>query len=308
VSAWQTQAKRFLPALVSAGALYAVLHHVDLRALGAAMSWKVATLLLPAMLLYGASTLAIEALCLTLLVRPRHPEFSFFTAARLKCASYLLLTLHYALGVGALSVLVRRRTGLPIGEAAGITVLVFAADVLVVFALASGGIALLGLDAPAGPVLAALGAALVAGVAVLRARGSLGPLERLRALSFFSALRRAALGQLLRLLGLRALFSCCFVGVYGAAFASFDLAPELPLLVAGILVVAMVSGLPIAVGGLGTSQAAFLYVFRGVAEPERLLAVSLVASAAMITLRVGMGLLFAREYAQEALAHAGEAS
>jgi hypothetical protein len=308
VSAWQAQAKRVLPVLVSVGALYAVLRQVDLGALAAALSWKVATLLLPAMLLYGAVTLAIEALCLALLVRPRKPDFSLWTAARLKCASYLLLTLHYALGVGALSVLVRRRTGLPLAEAAGITVLVFAADVLVVVALAGGGIALLGLDETAEIVLALLGVMLVAGVALLRSPRSLGPFERLRALSFFSALRRAELRQLLQLVGLRALFSCCFVGVYGAAFASFDLAPALPLLTAGILVVAMVSGLPIAVGGLGTSQAAFLYVFRDVADPERLLAVSLIASAAMIALRVGMGLLFAREYAREALASIGEES
>jgi uncharacterized membrane protein YbhN (UPF0104 family) len=307
VNPWRQRAQRWLPALVSAGALYAVLRLVDLRALADAMSWKIATLLLPAMLLYGAATLALEALCLVLLVRPRCADFGFWTGARLKSASYLLLTLHYALGVGALSVLLRRRTGLPLGEAAGITVLILAADVLIVFAFASAGVAFLGLDVPAGWILAGLGTAFVGGLALLRARGSLGPIERLRRLSFFAALRRAELKQLFQLLLLRGLFSSCFVAVYGAAFLSFELQPELARLVSGILVVAMVSGLPIAVGGLGTSQAAFLYVFRGLAEPERLLAVSLIASASMIALRVGMGLVFAREYAREALSHAGDA-
>lgn len=305
---WRQRAQRWLPAVVSAGALWAVLRQVDLRALAAAMSWKLATLLLPAMLLYGAATLALEATCLVLLVRPRCAEFGFGTAARSKCASYLLLTLHYALGVGALSVLLRRRTGLPLGEAAGITVLIFSADVLVVFAFASAGIAFLGLDVPAGWILAGLAGVFGGGLALLRSRGSLGPIERLRGFSFFAALRRAELSQLFQLLLLRGLFSICFVAVYAAAFRSFELQPELAQLVSGILVVAMVSGLPIAVGGLGTSQAAFLYVFRGVAEPERLLAVSLVASASMIALRVGMGLVFAREYAREALSHAGDAA
>ena len=69
-----------------------------------------------------------------------------------------------------------------------------------------------------------------------------------------------------------------------------------------MMAVAVVSALPIAVAGLGTGQAAFLYVFRGVSDAETLLAVSLVLSASMIALRVSMGLLFAREFAQEVIA------
>ncbi len=308
MSPWRKRARRVLPAIVSLGALSALLSQVDTRALVGALSWKIAAWLVPALLLYGAATLAIEALCLVLLVRPRSLDFGLWTAARLKCASYLLLSLHYALGVGALSVLLRRRTGLPLGESAGITVLIFAADVVAVFALASAGVAFLGLDLPAGWILLGLGAALVAGLALLRSPASLGPLEGLRQLSFFDALRRAQLSQLLALLCLRGLFSSCFVAVTGAAFLCFDLFPELPRLASGILVVAMVSALPIAVGGLGTSQAAFLYVFRGLAEPERLLAVSLVLTAGMIALRVGMGLAFAREYAREALSQLQDAT
>lgn len=305
MSPWRQRLQQLLPPVVSAGALWAVLRQVDLRALGAALSWKIATVLLPALLVYGAATLAIEALCLVLLVRPRRPDFTLWTAARIKCASYLLLTLHYALGVGALSVLLRRRTGLPLGESAGITVLIFAADVLAVFALASGGIAVLGLDLPARWILLGLLAAVAGGLFLLRASAPLGRLERLRQLSFFDALRQAPLSQLLRLLLLRGIFSGCFVSVAGAAFLAFDLSPELPRLVAGILIVAMVSALPIAVGGLGTSQIAFVTLFQGLAERERLLAVSLMLSAGLIALRVGMGVLFAREYAREALSEAG---
>jgi hypothetical protein len=69
----------------------------------------------------------------------------------------------------------------------------------------------------------------------------------------------------------------------------------------GILVVAVVAALPIAVAGLGPGQLAFVEVFRDLASRETLLVISLVLSAGMITLRVGMGLLFAREFAREAL-------
>ena len=102
---------------------------------------------------------------------------------------------------------------------------------------------------------------------------------------------------------MRAIFSTAFVGVAGVSFYAFGLWPGLPRLSLGIMIVALVTALPIAVGGLGTGQAAFLMAFEGVAEPERLLVISLTMTAGMITLRVGRGLAVARDYAREALEH-----
>ena len=52
---------------------------------------------------------------------------------------------------------------------------------------------------------------------------------------------------------------------------------------------------------LGTSQAAFVYLFADDAPAERLLAMSLVLSFGIIGLRAAMGLCFARELTREAL-------
>ena len=67
------------------------------------------------------------------------------------------------------------------------------------------------------------------------------------------------------------------------------------------MIVALVAALPIAVAGLGTSQAAFVYLFADIAPAERLLAMSLVLSFGIISLRAAMGLCFARELTREAL-------
>jgi hypothetical protein len=55
------------------------------------------------------------------------------------------------------------------------------------------------------------------------------------------------------------------------------------------------------VAGLGTSQAAFLYLFSDYAPEATLLAMSLILSAGMLGLRALMGMVFAREFTQEAL-------
>ncbi len=294
--------RRGVPVVVSAVALALLFALVDAGAVLRTLSLDAVLVLVPAFAAYGGLTLLLEAHSILRLVRDRPPALSAWGAARAKSASYLLGTLHYALGAGALAVLLRRLSGLPLGRAAGVVLAISAADLLVLLALTAIAAGVLGLEIPAAQ---ALGAALVlfaAGLSLLRAPFPLGPLEPLRGLAFLEALRSASPRALAELLALRALFAGTFVALAGTAFAAFDLSPGPARLVAGMMVVAGVAALPIAVAGLGTGQAAFLVAFRGVAEPETLLALSLVLSAGMIALRVGMGLLFAREYAREAAA------
>jgi hypothetical protein len=303
-SAW----KRIAPVAVSAAALAWVLGRFDVARVGAALSWEVALVLVPALLVYGAATLALEAASILRLVGARPAGFGAWTAARIKCASYLLAIVNYALGGAALSVLLGRRAGLDLGAAAGVVLLIAATDLFVVLGLGLLAAAAGGSDAPvvrAGAVaVAGLGG--FGGILLLRAPTSLGPLERLRSLSVFEALRTTPIRRLLELAGLRVLFTGCFLGVAGAAFLAFrvDVAPA--RLVVGMMILAVIGALPIAVSGLGTGQVAAVYVFQGVAPPETLIALSLVLSAGLVALRVAMGLLFAREYTREALAPAVE--
>jgi uncharacterized membrane protein YbhN (UPF0104 family) len=304
VRPWTRWLRRLLPAAVSAVALAILLGRMDLDGVVDALSWRIAVVLLPALLAYGAVTVLLEAVSILRLVEPAPPGFDTWTAVRIKCASYLLAILNYALGAAALAVLLRRRGGTSLGESASIVLLISFTDLFLVLALAAAGTALLPADVPVVGVgvLALAGLGFFGGLALVRAPGSLGPLERIRSLAVFDALRRLPLRRLLELLALRALFTLCFLGVCSSAFYAFGISPPLGLLVAGIMMVALVGALPIAVSGLGTTQAAVILIFGRVAPAETLLAMSLVLSAGMIALRAAMGFLFAREFTREALA------
>ena len=299
--------RRAAPVVVSAAALAWVLGRFDLAKIGAALSAEVALVLVPALLVYGAATLVLESASIVRLLPTRAPGFGAWMAARIKCASYLLTIVNYALGGAALTMLLRRRAGIGLGEAAGVVLLIAATDLLVVLGLgAIAASSLGGDDAPAvrAGVVALVGVGWFGGILLLRSPAPLGPLERLRSLSVFEALRATSPARLLELLGMRSLFSVCFIGVAGAAFAAFGIEIAPARLVVGMMILAVVGALPIAVAGLGTGQVAAVYVFAGVAPPETLIALSLVLSAGMIALRAGMGAVFAREYTREALAPA----
>jgi hypothetical protein len=307
---WRTALQRALPIAVSVLVLVWLLHGVDLAGVAGALNVRVATVMIPALIAFCAVTLWLEAISIHRLVASPPPSFDLWTAARIKCASYLPGVIHYTLGLGGLAVLLRRRTGLSLGESIGLVLLISSTDLIVALTLASASTAVVGVEAHGlrtGLVLLAV-AALVTGLAVLRAPGSLGALERVRALSIFEGLRRVPTPRLAQLLTLRVCFSACFVAGCASAFAAFEI-PAPPLrLVSGIMLVALVAALPIAVSGLGTSQAAFVYLFADVAPPERLLAMSLVLSFGIIAMRAAMGLCFARELTREAFQDARIAS
>jgi hypothetical protein len=295
--------KRALPVLVSVGVLLFLFGRMDLATLGDALTWRVAVVMIPSFLAYGAATLVLEAVSLRLLLKAPRGEFGVWTAARLKCASYLVGILNYALGAGALAVLLRRHTRLSLGAAASLVLLISSSDLLVVLCMAGGGAALVETSAPTvqAGVIAAAVLGFFGGLALLRVPGSLGPFDRIRSLAVFEGLRTVPLPRLGALLVLRVCFAVCFVAACAASFVAFEVEPPLAELVVGVLVVAVVAGIPIAVAGLGTSQAAFLFIFADYASPELLLAQSLALTVCMLGLRGGMGLVFAREYTREAL-------
>jgi uncharacterized membrane protein YbhN (UPF0104 family) len=300
--------QRVLPFAVSLAVLAWLLRGVDLAALGASLTGRVVAVLVPSLVVYGAATLWLEAQSLSRLAHGPG-ALSAWTAARIKCASYLIVIVNYALGAGALALLLRRRAGMPLARAASLVILIATADLVVVLSMAGAGSALVrsGPTVHAGLVATAI-VGLFGGLLLLRMPRSLGPLERIRGLSAFDALRTVPLGDLALLFSLRIAFAICFVAVCGSAFFAFRVPAPLPELVAGVLIVAVVAAIPIAVAGLGTSQFAFVYLFGAFAPRETLLAMSLVLSAGMLALRALMGVVFAREFTREALRDARSAA
>ncbi|MGH0028364.1 MAG: lysylphosphatidylglycerol synthase domain-containing protein [Myxococcota bacterium] len=299
----RTLVQRVLPAVVSVGILAFLLRGIDWAALADALSVRAFAIMGGGLLVYGAATLYLETLSLRRQLEGVAEGVSDWTIARSKCASYLLGIVHYALGAAALSVLLQRRAGIPLARAASVVILVASVDLLVVLCLAGFGTAWVQTDGTGvhGGVLLVGVVGFFGGLVLLRTERSLGPIDRLRQLTVFEGVRTVPLGRLAELLGLRIAFAVCFVSICAAAFSAFRVEAPVVEVVAGVLIVALVAALPIAVAGLGTSQAAFVYLFGAYADKETLLAMSLVLSAGMLLLRALMGMVFAREFTREAL-------
>ena len=115
--------QRGVPVVISIASISWLLGSIDTEALMGALNWRIAAILLPALLLYGALSLVLEAVSIWTLVDRRPPGFGLWICARIKSASYLVGIVNYALGGVALTVLLRKRADTSIGESAGIVLL-----------------------------------------------------------------------------------------------------------------------------------------------------------------------------------------
>ncbi len=300
------------PLAISAAALVWVFtwEGIDLGDVLAELRTSTLLIVVPALLLYGAVTLWLEALALRTALVAYHATLDGWTAARIKAASYLAYAIHYGLGAGALSVLLRRRAGLRLAEAAGVVMAIALFDLALVLLFPVAGSIAVGVRRGGlrFGLIAGIGLALLGAVALLRLPIPLGPLERLRRLAVFDALRKSSAGELLRLLWLRALYLFCFLGIGYVCLLAFGLQVPLPVAAVSLCLVALVAVLPIAVSGLGTGQAAFAWLFARYGPPDLLVACSLILTIGLIGLRIGLGLLFAREFAREAVSAIHEAA
>ena len=293
--------QRVAPIAVSIAVLAWIASDVDADALLELLTPRVGLVLVPALLAYGAATLFLEARSLLLLVEDPPPGFDALAVARIKCASYLLAIVHFALGTGALVLLMSRQTRLSVAEATGRVLFVTVTDLLVIFVVVTlSGSLIAQLTPPLRALLLVAAVGGVGGLLLLRAPFSLGPLEFARDLPVVRELRILPTPRLLRLIVLRIFFVACFVCVCWSSFIAFQVDAPFALIVVGMLVVGFIAGLPIAVGGLGTTQLAVMAIFAPYATPETLLAKSLALSTGMLLLRGAMGAVFARELTREA--------
>src|SRR5262245_29127134 len=177
--------RALLPTAVTVGSFYAISRRIDW--LDVLPHLRVDTFLVlgPALIVWASVSLCIDALCLAHSVSERRMA-SFAAMARLKAATYPLGIIHYAFGVGALVVLLRRRAGLSIGDATGVVTLISALDLvalLLIVTVAGDSIGVRMSVVAIGLVGAPLGLWLV------RTERNLGVLDAVRRVSVLRAAR-----------------------------------------------------------------------------------------------------------------------
>ncbi len=209
--------------------------------------------------------------------------------------------INWNLGTAAIILHLRRSKG--IGAVPSTSTMLFygLVDLLVLAGLALAGTSVL----PATPAIARVqrAAAISVGLAVatllvlMTSRPGWRWLARLRGAGIFATHREATARDLALLVAVRACYFFGFVLYFWFGTQAFHTAIPLPFAMAATPIILVVASLPITPAGLGTQQAAMLYLFDPYGSEAAILAFALAYPVALIVGRLPLGLPYLGELA-----------
>lgn len=250
-------------------------------------------LLIPLTLALVLFTFLWDSLCLQRLFSSGSEPIDYRLVAHARGLSYLFAIVNFSFGQGLLAFILSRARGIRFAEAAGRCVVMVYVDILTLLSVGLSG-ALFSSDPRIRyiPLIAGLSlAGLLSVVAILKVfPGRAIPRFRQTPLGDAAHLLDWPWPDLGKLAGLRLVyFSGSIVYLWTALWiAGFAIGPLVAISV--LPLIAMLEGLPLSIGGLGTRETALVLLLQP-PQPELLVAFCLVWSGSFISGRLLIGLL-----------------
>lgn len=286
-------AKRLLPLVGSTVMLLWLFSRFSVAELVRAFGQFNWPLLIPLTLALVLFTFFWDSLCLRRLFSSGSEPIDYRLVAHARGLSYLFAIINFSFGQGLLAFILSRARGIRFAEAAGRCVVMAYVDVLTLLS-----VGLLGASFSNDPriryvpLIAGLAlAGLLSVVAVLKVfPGRAIPRFRQSPLGDAAHLLDWPWRELAKLAGLRLIyFSGSIVYLWTALWiAGFAIGPLVAISV--LPIIAMLEGLPLSIGGLGTRETALVLLLKP-PQPELLVAFCLVWSGSFISGRMLIGLI-----------------
>ncbi len=287
-------ARRGVPWLVAIGLMTLLVRRTGGEEILRALAGADVVFLLLATLLCTAINFSLDAFSLSRAISWFNAPMTFTRLAPVKASAYLVGILNYNVASGGIALWIARRCHVPFLEAVSTMLFVNAVDALLLVGLMAAGIPVL--REPVGTAVLTITAVAIPGFVaqyIFWIYGEHLPLlGRLWGWPVFASFRRARLPHYLKLAAMRLAFLLVFIGNYWFAVRAFHLdIPALQIL-AAVPVISFVGIVPVTVMGLGTVQAATIFLFNDYASEASLMALSLAVTAIMTALRALLGLPF----------------
>jgi uncharacterized membrane protein YbhN (UPF0104 family) len=243
----------------------------------------------------------IDSRALSYLFSRFNAPVSWLEARSLRGLTYLVTPINWNLGTATIILHLRRSKGIGAMESTSSMLFYMGIDLLVLGGLALAGVWML----PRSPELDQIGRGAAILVAVQIALLALvmprvpdwGWLRRLRSLRIFRTHGLASWRDVALLLVIRALYFGGFVFYFWLGTRAFHVDLPLFVAVAATPVILIVGAIPITPAGLGTQQAAMLYLFSSYGSEGAILAFGLAFPVAVTLGRLVLGLLYIRDLA-----------
>ncbi len=301
---------RLLPWLITAGIFAIIFTRIPISGVIEALSKVRFAPYLALMLPYSLFYCCVDTFVLTRVVHWFHQPVPYRRLLPIRASSYILSLLVAGLGQGGLAFYVHRREGIPFLAAAGTMMFLGVMEFIQLALYAAIGI--LAFYPHLVPAFAPLYVILIAviGLGLVLIRRGAGPLQKFflwlpdaiktrlhawfqqRDTGLFNTFRQVRVRHAALTLLYKAPNFLMAIMVQQAALQLFDVEVPLARLFTMLPIVFLAASVPGTVAHLGTSQAAWLYVFADYGTEAQILAYSLVAHVTFMVLNSLVGLVF----------------
>jgi uncharacterized membrane protein YbhN (UPF0104 family) len=234
--------------------------------------------------------LALDAYTLSWLFARLGTPTRWLDMIRYRGASYLFLVASLHAANAALVALIQRRTGAPLARVTASMGMYYLGDLTALCSVAF--VASLGVTgsvfAYVRPILGAVSLGLLGFFAVAHLLR-----ERLVRIPLLGLIAELGPAEICALVSLRAAFYGTFVLFVWITLPGFQVELSLGAVAARMPIVMGIGALPITPAGLGTTQAAMVALFDGVADSTRVLAYSVAYALALVAIRLPIGAVLA---------------
>ncbi len=291
--------RRALPWLVAAAILLFLFRDVELSEALRAADHADLSLFVPLSLGCVTTWWVIESTAFAQLFSRFNTPLSWAEARSIRAVTYLLTPINWNLGTGAIILHLRRSKGVAVLEATSSILFYGLIDALALGSFALAGVSVL----PPSPTLEGIarGAAGLLLVALgllalfLREGPSWGWLQRIKQVAIFRTHRMARARDVAVLFALRFAYFGGFVLFFWIGARAFHVDVSLGLAAASVPLILIAGSIPVTPAGLGTQQAAILFLFAGHGSEAQILAFGLAVPVAQSLSRVLLGLFYVRD-------------
>ena len=234
----------------------------------------------------------LDSAALSYLFTRFHVPFSQREARSIRALSYLVAMVNWNLGSGAIILHLRRAKNVPLTASLATMLFYNSLDGFILLGMSVLGFATAGAGRFAATVGVALAALLALILAIRSERPDWEPLNRLRAAVVLRTIRSAtavdfAIGGVVRLI-----YFLIFVLYFWAGLKIFSVDASLLYMMGTVPMVLLSGVLPITPAGLGTQQAAMLYLLRPYGDEANILAFGLAFPVIVMLARLPLSLFY----------------
>ncbi len=295
-NSWKGFLKKVFPWTAAALFLIYLFHSIDFTAFIEALLHINLMIYLPWLFLFGISAFLTDAQNLKVLLAKFDYDVSYKKLLYIRGVSYLAMVVNFTLGIGSISLCLKRYAGIPLLRSASILLVYNSATQNCLAFIAAAG-CLFFADSSTIPdkifvlclSILSISVIIIVTLKLLPERGRLLKFKQFEIVKVFYELPWKSY---IVITFWRGCYYLTFLVFFYYAVRAFNMQIPIGALVVYVPMILLIISLPVTPFGLGTSQAAMILFFNGYGSEATILAFSLTYSTSVILVRGLIGILF----------------